>query len=100
MHSASVPSRTNAYRGGNYGNYRNPRSDVLLSQTQLSLDPNFRRIAFAEAQGIWQSDLPVLPLLLRPVTTATSPRLTNFRPTPALRGETWNAEQWSMASGQ
>jgi peptide/nickel transport system substrate-binding protein len=96
MHSSSVPSRTNAYRGGNYGNYKNPRSDVLIAQTQNSLDPNFRRIAFAEAQGIWQADLPVLPLLLRPVTTATSPKLTGFRPTPALRGETWNVEQWDV----
>jgi peptide/nickel transport system substrate-binding protein len=96
MHSSAVPSRNNAYRGGNYGNYRNPRSDVLLQQTQNSLDTNFRRIAFAEAQGIWQADLPVLPLLLRPVVTATSPRLTGFRPTPALRGETWNVEQWDL----
>ncbi len=96
LHSASVPSRTNAYRGGNYGNYRNPRSDVLLNQTEQSLDPNFRHIAFAEAQAIWQSDLPALPLLLRPITTATTPRLTGFRPTPALRGETWNIEQWDL----
>ena len=97
LHSASVPSRANAYRGGNYGNYRNPRSDVLLDQTEQSLDPAFRRIAFAEAQTIWQSDLPVLPLLLRPITTATSPRMLNFKPTPALRGETWNIEQWDLA---
>jgi peptide/nickel transport system substrate-binding protein len=94
LHSLSVPTRANAFRGGNYGNYRNPRSDELLNQTQNSLDPGFRQIAFAEAQAIWQSDLPVLPILLRP---ATSPRLTNFRPTPSLRGETWNVEQWDLA---
>jgi len=50
-----------------------------------------------EAQAIWQSDLPVLPLLLRPITTATSTRLVNFRPTPSLVGETWNIEQWDLA---
>ena len=97
VHSASIPSRANGYRGGNYGNYRNQRSDQLLDQTQNSLDPSFRFIAFAEAQGIWQSDLPVLPLLLRPVTTASSSRLVNFRPTPAMRGETWNVEQWDLS---
>jgi len=97
MHSSSIPARANAYRGGNYGNYKNPRSDVLLNQIQQSLDPSFRQTAFAEAQTIWQSDLPVLPLLLRPITTATSPRLQNFKPTPALRGETWNIEQWDLA---
>jgi peptide/nickel transport system substrate-binding protein len=96
LHSSSIPARNNAYRGGNYGNYKNPRSDVLLNQMQQSLDPAFRRTAFSEAQAIWQSDLPVLPLLLRPITTAITPRLVNFKPTPAMRGETWNIEQWDI----
>ncbi|HLZ30571.1 MAG TPA: peptide ABC transporter substrate-binding protein [Chloroflexota bacterium] len=97
MHSSSVPSRTNGFAGGNFGDYKNPRNDQLLDQAQVSLDPSFRRIALLEAQTIWQSDLPVLPLLLRPVTTATSTRLTNYRPTPAPAGETWNVEQWDFA---
>jgi peptide/nickel transport system substrate-binding protein len=96
MHSSNVPSKANGYRGGNYANYKNPRSDQLLDQLQRSLDPAFRRIALHEAQAIWQSDLPVLPMLLRPVTTATTTRLVNFRPTPATAGETWNIEQWDL----
>jgi peptide/nickel transport system substrate-binding protein len=98
MHSASIPSKTTGYRGGNYGDYKNPRNDVLLDQLGRSLDPSFRRIALLEAQAIWQSDLPVLPLLLRPVVTATSSGLQNFRPTPAPAGETWNIEQWTLAA--
>jgi peptide/nickel transport system substrate-binding protein len=98
MHSASIPSKTNGYRGGNYGDYKNPRNDVLLDQLGRSLDPSFRRIALLEAQAIWQSDLPVLPLLLRPVVTATSSGLQNFRPTPAPAGETWNIEQWTLGA--
>jgi peptide/nickel transport system substrate-binding protein len=97
MHSSSVPSRSNGFQGGNYGAYKNPRNDQLLSQLQNSMDPAFRRIALLEAQGIWQSDLPVLPLLLRPVTTATRD-LGGFRPTPAAVGETWNVEQWTLAT--
>lgn len=96
MHSANIPSRTNGYQGGNYGDYKNPRSDMLLGQLQNSVDPGFRRIALKEAQSIWQSDLPVLPLLLRPITTATSTRLSGFRPSPGPAGETWNVEQWSL----
>ena len=96
MHSSNIPSPTNGARGGNYGDYKNPRNDQLLDQVQRSLDPSFRAIALHEAQAIWQSDLPVLPLLLRPITTATSTRLTNFRPTPSLVGETWNIEQWDV----
>jgi len=97
MHSANIPSKANGYRGGNYGGYKNPRNDELLNQLQRSLDPSFRRIAMNEAQGIWQADLPVLPLVLRPITTAASTKLLNFRPTPALAGETWNVEQWDLA---
>jgi peptide/nickel transport system substrate-binding protein len=97
MASAGVPSKSNGFQGGNYGNYKNPRSDQLLHQMESSIEPGFRRIALKEAQTIWQSDLPVLPLLLRPVTTARSSRLNGFRPTPAASGETWNIEQWSLA---
>jgi peptide/nickel transport system substrate-binding protein len=96
--SSSVPARANGFQGGNYGDYKNARNDQLLKQLQISLDPAFRRMALVEAQGIWQSDLPVLPLLLRPITTATSPSLLNFRPTPATAGETWNIEQWDLTS--
>jgi peptide/nickel transport system substrate-binding protein len=96
MHSTNIPSQANGYRGGNYGDYKNPRIDQLLSQVQRSVDASFRVNALHEAQGIWQSDLPILPLLLRPITTATSTRLQGFRPTPANAGETWNIEQWDL----
>jgi peptide/nickel transport system substrate-binding protein len=98
MASTSVPSKTNGFQGGNYGNYKNPRIDTLLGQLQSSIEPSFRTIALHEAQGIWQSDLPVAPLLLRPVTTASSTSLSNFKPTPAPAGETWNVEQWALTS--
>ena len=32
MHSSNVPAKANGYRGGNYANYKNPRSDQLLDQ--------------------------------------------------------------------
>ena len=95
--SASVPSRTNGFQGGNYGDYKNPRNDVLLSQLQNSLDVGFRRIALKEAQTIWQADLPVLPLLLRPVVSASSAQVTGVRPTPAQAGLTWNVDQWALS---
>jgi peptide/nickel transport system substrate-binding protein len=98
LQSASIPSKSNGYLGGNYSDYKNPRNDVLLDQVARSLDPSFRRIALLEAQAIWQSDLPVLPLVLRPIVTATSSGLQNFRPTPAPAGETWNIEQWTLAA--
>jgi peptide/nickel transport system substrate-binding protein len=97
MHSRSIPSKSNGYQGGNFGAYKNPRNDQLLNQLQSSVDSTFRRIALLEAQTIWQSDLPVLPLVLRPIVTATH-GLGNVRPTPSAAGETWNAEQWTLTA--
>jgi peptide/nickel transport system substrate-binding protein len=98
LHSAAVPSKTNGFQGGNYADYKNPRSDTLLNQLQHSIDPGFRRIALKEAQTIWQSELPALPLLVRPITTASSASLGGFKPTPAPSGETWNVEQWTLTA--
>jgi ABC-type transport system substrate-binding protein len=96
LHSASIPTRANGFRGGNYGDYRAGRSDQLIDQLQRSLEPEFRANALAEAQAIWQNDVPIIPLLLRPITTATAAGLANFKPTPAPAGETWNVEQWDF----
>jgi peptide/nickel transport system substrate-binding protein len=98
LHSASIPARANFFQGGNYGNYHNQRVDQLLDQSQRSLDPAFRTSALAEAQTIWQTDLPALPLLVRPVVTAVRQNVTGFRPTAALATETWNIEQWDLTS--
>jgi len=97
LDSANVPSRANGFQGGNYGDYKNPRNDQLLSQLQNSLDPGFRHIALKEAQTIWQADLPLLPLLLRPIVSANSTRLTGIKPTPAPAGLTWNIDQWVVS---
>ncbi len=97
MHSKNIPAKENNYRGGNYGGFRHGYADTLLDQVQSNLDQGFRRIAFGEAQNIWQTDLPVLPLFLRPVTGAATSRLANYRPSMSSSGETWNVEQWDLA---
>jgi peptide/nickel transport system substrate-binding protein len=99
LHSASIPARATFFQGGNYGNYHSARVDELLDQSQRSLDPAFRTSALAEAQTIWQTELPALPLLVRPVVTAVRQNVTGFRPTPALATETWNIEQWDLGVG-
>ncbi len=98
LHSHNIPTGDNGYRGGNYGDYKSGRNDQLLSYVQSTVDTEGRRAAFGELQKLWQTDLPILPLLLRPVTTAASANLQNFRPTAAPAGETWNVEQWDLAN--
>jgi peptide/nickel transport system substrate-binding protein len=97
LHSRNVPTADSGWRGGNYGDYKSRRSDQLLDYVQSSLDEGGRKAAFGELQQLWQQDLPILPLVLRPVTTAAATGLQNYRPTPAPQGETWNVEQWELA---
>lgn len=96
MHSKNIPSKENNYRGGNYGGFRHNYNDVLLNQGTSSLDQEFRRIVYAQVQQIWMSELPVLPLFLRPVTGAATANLVNFRVSMTSSGETWNVEQWDL----
>ncbi len=97
MHSRNIPSKENNYRGGNYAGFRHGYNDTLLDQQASNLDIGFRKIAFNELQNIWQTDLPVYPLFLRPVTAAASANLVNFRPSMSSSGETWNFEQWDLS---
>ncbi len=96
-HSKNIPSKENGHRGGNYAGFRHNYNDLLLEQGASSLDTAFRRNAYGEAQNIWMSDLPIIPLFLRPVTGASSASLQNFRVAMSSTGETWNVEQWDLA---
>ena len=72
------------------------RGHDLLDQVHRSLDPSFRHAALGQAQAIWQTDLPSVPLLVRPVVTAARQGLTNYKPGPT--SETWNVEQWDLST--
>lgn len=98
LHSRNIPSRANGFRGGNYPGYRDARTDQLLDQGLSSVDAEFRRGAYGELQDRWRDALPILPLYLRPATFAAASNLLNLRPTGSSMGETWNVEQWDLAS--
>jgi peptide/nickel transport system substrate-binding protein len=98
MHSINIPSKENNYRGGNYGAYRNPTNDKLLDLGLKTLNQAERVDIYKRVQYILMEDLPVLPIFLRPVTTAAANNLMNFRPSMSSSGETWNIEQWEKVS--
>lgn len=98
MHSINIPTKENNYRGGNYGAYRNPTNDKLLDLGLKTLNQAERVDIYKRVQYILMEDLPVLPIFLRPVTTAAANNLMNFRPSMSSSGETWNIEQWEKVS--
>lgn len=97
-HSRSIPTKQNGYAGGNYAGFRNARNDVLLDQGLRSLSFDFRRMAYGEAQQIWATELPIIPLYVRPTVVGASFNLLNCRPSRSQLGETWNVEEWDLAS--
>ena len=94
--SASIPSKENRYRGGNYPGYRSATADRLLAEGLATLDRQERTRIYRELQEVIMSDLPTLPLFYLPNVCAASDRLVNFRPGIAAIGETWNAHEWDF----
>ncbi len=97
-HSRSIPTKDSGYAGGNYAGFRNARNDVLLDQGLRSLSAEFRKMAYGEAQEIWANELPIIPLYVRPTVIGASRSLLNCRPSQSASGETWNVEEWDLAS--
>jgi peptide/nickel transport system substrate-binding protein len=63
--STEIPSAANGYSGENLPGYNNPKMDELLKALEIELDPEKRKAMWAEAQRIYATDLPFLPLFFR-----------------------------------
>lgn len=63
--SSEIPTAANGYSGENLAGYRNPVMDKLLKALEIELDPQKRKTMWAEAQRLYATDLPSLPLYFR-----------------------------------
>jgi peptide/nickel transport system substrate-binding protein len=79
--STEIPSAGNGYSGENIAGYKNPKMDELLKAMEVELDPQKRKAMWAEAQNIFATDLPFLPLYLRADTFILPKWLGGVRPT-------------------
>ncbi len=79
--STEIPSAGNGYSGENIAGYKNPKMDELLKAMEIELDPQKRKAMWAEAQKIFATDLPFLPLYLRADTFVLPKWLGGVRPT-------------------
>ncbi len=95
--SESIPSAENGYAGSNSVGYSNPRLDALISEVETELDPQKRKLAWAEMQKIYATDLPALPLFFRADPHVVPRWLKGYEPTGHLAltpnwAEHWRAE--------
>jgi len=79
--STEIPSATNGYSGENLPGYNNPKMNELLKALEIELDPEKRKAMWAEAQRIYATDLPFLPLFFRADAFILPKWLDGVRPT-------------------
>jgi len=70
--------------GDNVGKYSNPRTDALIAQMRVELDPARRRALSTQVQEIVKADVPMLFLVALPITTAyRKGKLQGYVPNPS-----------------
>jgi len=79
--SANIPGPENAFAGLNRTGYRNRRLDELLDRaTRVGQDE--RKVLYAQALALIDSDLPYIPLWHESSPAIVSSRLQDFEPSP------------------
>ncbi len=94
LHSTMIPTAENNWSGQNYTGYRNPDMDRLLDRIETELDREARRGLWAELQGIYARDLPVLPLYFRATPYVFPKWLKGVTPTGHQYPTTLWIEDW------
>jgi peptide/nickel transport system substrate-binding protein len=76
--TSQIPSATNQWVGTNVSGYKNPQFDLACADASRSLpgDPEYN--LHQEAQAIFATDLPALPLYLRLKVAAARPDFCGF----------------------
>jgi len=97
LYSTEVPSAANDWSGQNYTGYANPEMDRLIDAIELELDPEKRRLLWAEMQRLYMTDLPALPLYWRANSYILPKWLKGVRPTGHLGPSTLWVEEWTVA---
>jgi peptide/nickel transport system substrate-binding protein len=81
LHSSEVPDEANGFAGQNASGFRNAEMDRLIDALEVELDPEKRKVLWAEAQRLYADELPSLPLFFRSDVFILPKWLSGVRPT-------------------
>jgi peptide/nickel transport system substrate-binding protein len=95
FHSREIPSADNGYSGQNAVGYNNPQMDRIIDTLETELDPAKRQALWAEAQVLYATDLPSLPLYFRSDAFVLPKWLTGLRPTGNQHPSSLWVTDWS-----
>ena len=81
FHSDEIPSAANSYAGQNAPGYKSAEMDRIIDALEIELDKDKRKTLWAEAQRLYATDLPSLPLYFRSDAYVLPKWLTGLKPT-------------------
>jgi peptide/nickel transport system substrate-binding protein len=96
FHSEEIPSAANAYAGQNLTGYDNPEMDRIIDALEIELDPDKRQALWKQAQQLYATDLPSLPLYFRSDAFILPKWLTGLRPTGNQYPSTLWVTDWGI----
>lgn len=83
--------------GANASAYCNEDLDALLEQGMATTDQAQREAVYAEAQRLFNEEVPIFVLYVPSTLAATSDRLQGFELNPSITDAFWNAAEWSVS---
>jgi peptide/nickel transport system substrate-binding protein len=81
LHSSEIPDAANGFAGQNAPGFKNAEMDRLIDALEVELDSDKRKALWAEAQRLYASELPSLPLFFRSDVFILPKWLSRVRPT-------------------
>ena len=98
LHSSEIPSLANAFAGENLPGFSSPEMDRIIDALEIELDRDKRRLLWAQAQRLYATELPSLPLYFRSSVFVLPKWLSAVHPTGNQYPTTlwitdWKAEQ-------
>jgi peptide/nickel transport system substrate-binding protein len=94
--SDEIPSAANGWVGQNLVGYDNPEMDRIIDALEIELDPDKRTALWKEAQQLYATDLPSLPLFFRSDAFVLPKWLTGLRPTGNQYPSTLWVTDWAI----
>ncbi len=91
----AIPAASNGWRGANVTGWCNRIADTAMQDAARALAATERTASYHTQQAAFTADLPVLPLVQRPIVVFAHPQLQGITPDP-LAPITWNLPTWSL----
>jgi len=89
----AIPMAENGYGGNNFSGWCLEAAEWPLRRANTTLDVRVRAQEYLAHQRLWTQEVPVIPIVQRPIVVLHQPKLEGIKPDP-LAPITWNIDEW------